>query len=147
MKRLIPSQIKEESTVIKGLTLKDLFILIIGLVLIALTIGSSLSQTLKIAVSVLILTVFIISVIPFDMVRGYKLIYYWLLFITRKRKAKNVDVEKAFDISYGETIKNVGGHAAVVELHGIDFGIYEESTQDDYISSFCEAIKEVKNGR
>lgn len=147
MKRLIPSQIKEESTVIKGLTLKDLFILIIGLALIALTLSSSLPQVAKIIVSIILFALFVVAVVPFDMVRGYKLLYYWFLYVTRKKKAEDVDIEKVFEISYGDAIKSEGGYAAVVELHGIDFGIYEESTQDDYISSFCEAIKEVRNGK
>lgn len=147
MKRLIPSQIKEESTVIKGLTLKDVLILIIGLVLIALTLASSLTYTLKIVFTIILFALFVIAVVPFDMVKGYKLLLYWFLFITRKRTATDVDLESTFELSYGNTIKSEGGHAAVIELHGIDFGIFEERTQDDYISAFCEAIKEVKNGK
>lgn len=147
MRRLIPSQIKEESTIIKGLTIKDLFILVVGLALIALSLSSSMPQAAKIAVSIVVFVLFVVAVVPFDMVKGYKLLYYWFLYVTRKKKANDIDVEKVFEISYGETIKSVGGYSAVIELHGIDFGIYEESTQDDYINSFCEAIKEVRNGK
>lgn len=147
MKRLIPSQIKEESTVVKGLTVKDILVLVFGMALVALLISSSLPNVAKIILSVVIGAVFIVSVVPFDMVRGYKLIYYWFLFVTRKKTVGETNLEEAFGLSFDETIKSTGGYSAVVELHGVDFGIYEERTQDDYILAFAEAIKEVKNGK
>ena len=147
MKRLIPSQIKEESKVIKGLSLTDILILIIGLTLIALTLASSLSNGAKIAISIVLLAVFIVAIVPFDMVKGYKLMLYAFLYLTRKKTAKEVNLEQSFSLTFGETIKSENGYAAVVELHGIDFGIFEERTQDDYITAFCEAVKEVRNGK
>ena len=147
MKRLIPSQIKEESTVVKGLTIKDILVLIFGVTLVALVLASSLPNTFKIILAIVVGAIFIVSVVPFDMVRGYKLIYYWFLHVTRKRKHEDVNIEKAFNLSFGETIKSDGGYCAVVQLHGVDFGIYEERTQDDYINAFASAVKEVKNGK
>lgn len=147
MKRLIPSQIKEESTIVKGLTVKDIFILIIGVILIALTLASSLPFVAKIILSVLLLALFIVSVVSFDMVKGYKLIFYFFLYIFRSKKASDINLEETFELKFGDTIKSVNGYTAVVELHGIDFGIFEERSQDDYINAFCEAVKEAKNGK
>lgn len=147
MKRLIPSQIKEESKVIKGLSLTDLVVLIIGLSLIALTLASSLANVAKIIICIVLLAGFSIAVVRFDMVKGYKLLLYAFLYLTRKKTVKDVNLETSFDLSFGETIKSQNGYTAVVELHGIDFGIFEERTQDDYITAFCEAVKEIRNGK
>jgi len=147
MKRLIPSQIKEESTIIKGLTLKDLFILAVGVALIALVLYSSLPMGAKIGISIGLFALFLISVMTFDMVKGYKLIKYAFLYIFRSKKAKKVNLEETFELKFGNTIKSISGYTAVVELNGIDFGIFEERTQDDYINAFCEAVKEAKNGK
>lgn len=147
MKRLIPSQIKEESTIVKGLTAKDLFILAVGISLIALTLASSLPSVAKLVISIILFAVFLISVITFDMVKGYKLLKYAFLYIFRQKKIKNINLEETFELKFGDTIKSITGYTAVVELHGIDFGIFEERTQDDYINAFCEAIKETKNGK
>lgn len=147
MKRLIPSQIKEESTLIRSLTVKDVFILILGVVLIALTLASSLPLKAKLIISASIAVLFIVSVMTFDMVKGYKLFVYGFLFLTRKRTITDLDIEKTFELEIGETIKSNAGYCAVVQLHGIDFGILEERTQDDYINIFTTAVKEVKNGK
>lgn len=147
MKRLIPSQIKEESKVFRTLTLKDLTFIVVVLILAALLIASSFNRNVKIIVLIVMGVFTGVAVMKFDMVKGYKIFYYGFLYLIRKKKFTDVDIKTPFKIEIQDTIKTGAGSAAVIEVFGIDFGIFEERTQDDYIRTFAEAIKEVRNGK
>lgn len=147
MRRLIPSQIKEESTIIKGLTAKDLLILIIGVVLIAFVFNSSLPTNAKLGIGIAVFAIALVAVVPFEMVKGYKLMKYALSYLLRKKKFVDINIEETFGLKYGATIRSSFGHVCVIELHGIDFGIFGERTQDEYIEAFAQAVREVRNGK
>lgn len=147
MRRFIPSKIQEEAHFFKFLTMKDFGVLLIALVLAALILASSMPMIVKVILTVLVVGFFYVGVLNFDMVKGYKLYLYFIEYLTRKKQFKNVDVEGELNIEYGNTIKVGNFHSAVIELRGIDFGILEERTQDEFISLFSEAMKEIRNGK
>lgn len=148
MRRFIPSQIEEETKVIKNLSFVDVAILFIGTFLACLIIASSLPSWAKITIMIVIGVIFILSVITFDMVKGYKLVLYGFQFLFRKKKYENVELAKAMGIEYfADYVKNGGSYVSVIELNGVDFSILEEKTQDEYISVFAEVIKEIRNGK
>lgn len=147
MKRLIPSQIKEESTVVKGLTMKDILIILVALLVCALIVASTFNRNLKIVLILVIGCITVFSVIKIDMVKGYRIFYYMALYALRKKRFGKTDLKKPFGIEVGQTIKTRQGYCAVIEVFGIDFGVLAERTQDDLITRFADAIKEVKNGK
>lgn len=146
MKRLIPSQIKEESKVIKSLSLKDLAVLLVGALLLCCVLGSSFPFPAKVAFAIVIMIFFTIAVVTFDMVKGYKILMYWFQYIPRKKKFFNI-TEESLNITISDCIKMNDGYVSVIEINGIDFGIFDERNQDDYISSFCVALMEITNGK
>lgn len=147
MKRLIPGQIKEEGKVIKNLTIKDIVLLVVMLIIAAMLVASTFNRNIKLVLLILIGVFSGVAVMKFDTVKGYRIFYYFLLYLTRKKKFTDVDIKTPFLMEIGDTIKTSAGHSAIIEVFGIDFGIYEEKTQDEYIRMFSEAIKEVRNGK
>lgn len=148
MKRFIPSQIEEDTKVVKNLSFLDLGILIVGLVLIFLVLASSLALGAKLFIVIPIAVIFILSVMVFDMVKGYKLLVYWFKFLFRRKKFKEINLVKAMDLQFNENfIKSNGKCVGVIELNGVDFSILEEKTQDDHIFTLGEVIKDIRNGK
>lgn len=148
MRRFIPSQIDEEIKIVKGISFPDLVLLTIGMGLFALVLASGLVSWAKILLVVLIGTIAVISVVSFDLVKGYKLLLYGFMYLFRKKKFLNVNVVNAMDLQIedGYAVNN-GKYVSVVELNGIDFSILEEKTQDEYIGVFSDVIKEIRNGK
>lgn len=148
MRRFIPSQVDEEIKIVKGISFPDLIVLTIGMVMLALVLASGLASWAKILLVVVIGTIAIISVVSFDMVKGYKLLFYGFMYIFRKKKFLDVNVVEAMGlhIEDGYAVNN-GQYISVVELNGIDFSILEEKTQDEYIGVFSDVIKEIRNGK
>ena len=148
MKRFIPSQIEEDTKVVKNLSFLDLGILIVGLVLIFLVLASSLTSIAKIFIVIPIAVIFILSVMVFDMVKGYKLLVYWFKYLFRRKKFKEINIVKAMDLQFNENhIKTNGKCVGVIELNGVDFSILEEKTQDDHIFTLGEVLKDIRNGK
>lgn len=148
MRRFIPSQIEEETKIVKNFSFLDLIILFVGAVLMVLVLASSFPNWLKILLVIVISVAFIVSVIKFDMVKGYKLLTYGLLYMFRRKRYKNVNLIDGMGLKFGENyVQNGGSYVAVIELDGVDFAILEERTQDDYIAIFNNLLKEIKNGK
>lgn len=147
MKRLIPSQIKEENTIVKGLTGKDIIFIALSVVVMALVANSSISSNVKIGIMGVLLALTVVSVVRFEMVKGYKLMKYAFLYLLRKKKLEDINIEQTFNLKCGKTIRSSFGHVCVLQLHGIDFGIFGERTQDEYIEAFAQAVREVRNGK
>lgn len=148
MKRFIPSQIEEDTKVVKNLSFLDLAVLIVGLVLIFLVLASSLTLGVKIFIIIPIAVIFVLSVMTFDMVKGYKLLVYWVKYIFRRKRFRKINVVKSMGLKFNENhIVSDGKRIAVIELNGVDFSILEEKTQDDYIFTLGEVIKDIKNGK
>lgn len=148
MKRYIPADIDEETKIVKSLSFFDLGVLFIGILFVCLVIASSMPSWAKIILFVVIGVTFILAVVKFEMVKGYKILLYGFLFLLRKKKFANVNVPQEMKLIYHEDcVENSGSFAAVVEINGVDFGILEERTQDAYIAVFSDALKEIRNGK
>lgn len=148
MKRYIPADIDEETKIVKSLSFFDLGVLFIGILFVCLVIASSMPNWAKIILFVVIGVTFILAVVKFEMVKGYKILLYGFLYLLRKKKFVNVNVPQEMKLIYHEDcVENSGSFAAVVEIHGVDFGILEERTQDAYIAVFADALKEIRNGK
>lgn len=148
MRRFIPSQIDEETKVVKNLSFVDLIVLFIGAVIVALVLASDFPMWLKIMLVVFVSVGFIVSVMTFDMVKGYKLLSYGLVYLFRKKKFPKVNCVKEMGIKFEtDYVTNGGYYISVLDLDGVDFAILEERTQDEYVSIFANALKEVRNGK
>lgn len=148
MKRFIPSQIDEETKIVKGLSFSDIIILIIGAAVVALILASSLPLWAKLIMVILVAVFFILAVVRFEMVKGYNLLLYGLRYMMRKKKFDDVNLEKEMNIVINDDIVQCNNvFISVVELNGVDFGILEERTQDEYIDIFASVLKEIKNGK
>lgn len=146
MRCIIPD-VKKKSTFIFGLTLKDILIAMVGLIIEVLVLASSFVTALKLVLTVVIITLTALSVMKFDVQRGYELLIGFFNFITRKRKFNSLDLKKELNMQISNSIVVSGVHTAVIELNGIDFSVLSVYGQNEKINQFTEILKEVKNGK
>lgn len=146
MRCIIPD-VKKKSTFILGLTLKDIIIAMLGLIIEVLVLASSFVVPVKLGLSVVIITITALSVMKFDVQRGYELLLGFINFITRKRKFDSLDLKKELKMQIKDSIVVSDVHTAVIALNGIDFSVLSVYGQNEKINQFAEILKEVKNGK
>lgn len=146
MRCIIPD-VKKKSTFVFGLTLKDILIAMIGLIIEVLVIASSFATPVKLILTIVIVTMTALSVMKFDVQRGYELLLGSFNYVTRKRKFGSLNLKEALNMKIERSIVVSDVHTAVIELNGIDFSVLSVYGQNEKINQFMEILKEVKNGK
>lgn len=145
MQFLIPDT-KKKTKFIFGLTGKDILFVIIALLLIVLLWTSSLPLSLKIIFTVVVLIATTFSVVTIDTQKGWRILFNFFRYITRKRKWEAEDLTEAIEVK--DYIRYNGGcYTAVIQLNGLNFSILSEEQQNGKIYSLMQLIQELRSGK
>lgn len=145
MQYLIP-ETKKKTKFFWNLTAKDLLIVLIAIVLLVLIYTSSITDWIKLTLAIIVLVVTIISVITIDTQKGWRMLWNFLKFITRKRNWAEESISSDMEITDVIHLKN-GHYTAVIQLNGIDLSILSTETQDSKIMAFMSMLKELNYGK
>lgn len=146
MKCIIPD-VKKKTTFVFGLSLKELAIFAVWMIIAILVLTSTFHMWLKMALIVVVLTIAVICVVPFDVQRGYELIFGIINYWTKRHKFLALNLSEELKLDLGSTIGAMGTHTAVFELNGIDFSVLSVYNQNEKINEFMELLKELKSGK
>ena len=145
MQYLIPDT-KKKTKFLGNLTAKDLLIIVIAIVLLALVLSSSIPWWLQLIISLIILIVTVISVITIDTQKGWRMLWNFFKFITRSRNWPEESISSEMEIT--DIVHLKGGHySAVIQLNGIDVSILSTESQDSKIMAFMAMLKELNYGK
>ena len=150
MIRLIPPKTKTSTTIMKGITFRDLFVTMGWMIVAVLMFASSLPALLKYILGVAFIILMITSLFTVDNKKAYMFYLSMFQYFLRKKKVESVDFKEATSYTFNEDGVLDGAYGSLksmaVEIKGIDFSILTEQNQDRIINDIAQIFKMHKSG-
>ncbi|MBO5541895.1 MAG: hypothetical protein J5936_00490 [Acholeplasmatales bacterium] len=150
MIRLIPPKTKTSTTIVKGITFRDLFVTMGWMIVAVLMFASSFPAVLKYILGVAFIILMITSLFTVDNKKAYMFYLSMFQYFLRKKKVESVDFKEATYYIFNEDGALDGAYGSLksmaVEIKGIDFSILTEQNQDRIINDIAQIFKIHKSG-
>ena len=150
MIRLIPPKTKTSTTIVKGITFRDLFVTMGWMIVAVLMFASSFPAVLKYILGVAFIILMITSLFTVDNKKAYMFYLSMFQYFLRKKKVESVDFKEATSYTFNEDGALDGAYGSLksmaVEIKGIDFSILTEQNQDRIINDIAQIFKMHKSG-
>lgn len=159
--RQIPPKTKTSITLFYNFTIKDLFILLITLIIILGLLLSSIWLPLKFILIGLIVIIFFLSVSVFDDKKGYVIFFYGIKYFFRNKKydGMNLKTDSSFKFvdDYDDSITEENEKTAlfeygeyyycIMDIKGVNFALYPEYRQDIMINKLSNLFKSIREAK
>lgn len=147
MRRIFPPKTKRATTLYKDFTYKDLGICLVCIIFASVTASSNIGLIKWVIVALSLLSALALCLPYGHYYRGYEWLGIMRTYFFSKRKYSTTQTKELFGFTPEEGgVVFAGNHTAILEICPVEFLLFKQAKQEQIISQFAGALREIKNG-